>query len=285
MKSIPGPSPRGRGNRGAAGTAAFRLGSIPAWAGKPPTRGVRGSSITVHPRVGGETQERSIAGHHPRGPSPRGRGNRLYCSCVVPSCGSIPAWAGKPPPPPSPDDYQGVHPRVGGETLRSRRVVQLEDGPSPRGRGNLQDQRLADVLFRSIPAWAGKPAGGGHAAGTPWVHPRVGGETSCGRKRGTSNSGPSPRGRGNRRGGSLAGARWRSIPAWAGKPHPVAPPLRRQEVHPRVGGETAQGLGESCKSAGPSPRGRGNPIPGGTAEAEFRSIPAWAGKPGRPSHR
>ena len=70
--------------------------SIPAWAGKPEWRSASPSSLSVHPRVGGETRVHLIQSKTMEGPSPRGRGN-LACSVPAPGeKGSIPAWAGKP---------------------------------------------------------------------------------------------------------------------------------------------------------------------------------------------
>ena len=56
-----GPSPRGRGNRVGIMCALPRLGSIPAWAGKPTTGPKTPRSGRVHPRVGGETASGSCA--------------------------------------------------------------------------------------------------------------------------------------------------------------------------------------------------------------------------------
>ena len=226
--------------------------SIPAWAGKPVARGNRQSLGLT-------------------GPSPRGRGNHRGRSHPRVSR----AWAGKPKSDPG----------------KPTTVVQ---GPSPRGRGNLDGavgqrvhprvggETLATV-GGSIPAWAGKPVNAARVhAGKPVsdhvrVHPRVGGETRASAR-------PSPRGRWR------AWDPHRSIPAWAGKPHSIAPSPRGRalggsipawagkprrapgEVHPRVGGETGV-------ASGPSPRGRGNRTAGHPFSLIAGSIPAWAGKP------
>ena len=71
----------------------------------------------------------------------------------------------------------------------------------------------------------------------------------------------------------------RSIPAWAGKPHPVGFHPVRLRVYPRVGGETPDGEVRRYQSHGLSPRGRGNPRWQRTPTSSKRSIPAWAGKP------
>ena len=111
-----GPSPRGRGNRDLRGSPAPEVGSIPAWAGKPPIHGDEGAGIRVHPRVGGETRSGVWAASSIRGPSPRGRGNRKQVPPGRMGPGSIPAWAGKPPDSLAFAYVDAVHPRVGGET-------------------------------------------------------------------------------------------------------------------------------------------------------------------------
>ena len=191
-------------------------------------------------------------------------------------------------------------------------------GPSPRGRGNRQQELRIHPAVGSIPAWAGKPARPPRRRRMAQVHPRVGGETKTTSADSAETSGPSPRGRGNQENsgkhapalGSIpawAGKpRWAcisrcqgpsprgrgnhlsdvvtsvvegSIPAWAGKPWSEYGSACPSEVHPRVGGETASSTSMSRRSLGPSPRGRGNLVIGGNLTLSQRSIPAWAGKP------
>ena len=175
----------------------------------------------------------------------------------------------------------GVHPRVGGETHRQLREEMREDGPSPRGRGNLLCRRPIGGVLRSIPAWAGKPYLSGLALSRFRVHPRVGGETIPGAVPAGDIQGPSPRGRGNHSSPDGLVDHVRSIPAWAGKPGSARSSTIGLTVHPRVGGETSS-CGRRCRMRrGPSPRGRGN-LPEPTPRMSIKgSIPAWAGKPRR----
>ena len=256
--SFGGPSPRGRGNPVPACCGLRIKRSIPAWAGKPAVILDWFARMTVHPRVGGETvnrvRGRPIPWVHPRvggetgtfdigsvahkGPSPRGRGNPVDRGRSCGSCGSIPAWAGKPRSRRSRRSLWSVHPRVGGETDGERHASEAREGPSPRGRGNPPSSvppssgpsprgrgNLPDGLFhpvrdrRSIPAWAGKPVR--HCSFTCWlqVHPRVGGETGDTRLQSNRDVAVHPRV------GGETQNRWQpmgvaegSIPAWAGKP-------------------------------------------------------------------
>ena len=74
-------------------------------------------------------------------------------------------------------------------------------------------------------------------------------------------------------------SRFRSIPAWAGKPRARTRKADLREVHPRVGGETASARQSLSLLGGPSPRGRGNPWSSLSVSTALGSIPAWAGKP------
>ena len=107
----------------------------------------------------------------------------------------------------------------------------------------------------------------------------MGGETKVGVVFVARQLGPSPRGRGNRPTFRRRGVRFRSIPAWAGKPRPAAGLIVAVRVHPRVGGETRSVGRRHQLAEGPSPRGRGNRISENRRGSDIGSIPAWAGKP------
>ena len=94
--SMTGLSPRGRGNHPWPGPPATACGSIPAWAGEPPSPGQRTLLIRVYPRVGGGTLRQSRGQPLGLGLSPRGRGNPRPCRRTTTRPGSIPAWAREP---------------------------------------------------------------------------------------------------------------------------------------------------------------------------------------------
>ena len=172
-----GPSPRGRGNPEEGEQPGLRIGSIPAWAGKPCLMRSTWRRTRVHPRVGGETTTQTHPGERGVGPSPRGRGNLADGDPRRGYWRSIPAWAGKPPIRDRWIARRGVHPRVGGETARRGGGVLRGVGPSPRGRGNRGRRRRPQLHYGSIPAWAGKPRPPPVSTASSGVHPRVGGET------------------------------------------------------------------------------------------------------------
>ena len=75
------------------------------------------------------------------------------------------------------------------------------------------------------------------------------------------------------------GAGSRSIPAYAGEPHPRGLRTAALQVYPRVCGGTATNTPSSRTGWGLSPRMRGNPSPRASASGLPWSIPAYAGEP------
>ena len=173
----------------------------------------------------------------------------------------------------------GVHPRVGGGTILDGSDRLCYAGPSPRGRGNLTLETAAAEVTGSIPAWAGEPSKAPAPSSRSGVHPRVGGGTWRASWKASRDSGPSPRGRGNRIGSYSRIGTIGSIPAWAGEPRRQSTITPISRVHPRVGGGTCQCLIASRSKSGPSPRGRGNLFDFRGRDVRRGSIPAWAGEP------
>ena len=91
-----GLSPRVRGNQPVAAAAAGGTRSIPACAGEPCTRFLRGPPSRVYPRVCGGTVDSLGLGSEAMGLSPRVRGNLCAVIGEFTCMGSIPACAGEP---------------------------------------------------------------------------------------------------------------------------------------------------------------------------------------------
>ena len=213
-----GLSPRGRGNRPAGTKRPAPARSIPAWAGEPGHRAGGHGHAKVYPRVGGGTPRERVKGHPATGLSPRGRGNRQRPGQCPAGNGSIPAWAGEPPSPPRWPPTSRVYPRVGGGTESGPRARPMDEGLSPRGRGNRPRGRRGRQASWSIPAWAGEPLRNGRSPTGNGVYPRVGGGTTGMVPMINGCEGLSPRGRGNQLARKRQGGWARSIPAWAGEP-------------------------------------------------------------------
>ena len=130
------------------------------------------------------------------------------------------------------------HPRAGGGTTTI--VINGHElmGPSPRGRGNRHAMGEHFRLFGAIPARAGEPIGGATENVDIEGHPRAGGGTQ--RRAGDlmSASGPSPRGRGNRKGAHFRERPRGAIPARAGEPSARTFWGAPTRGHPRAGGGT-----------------------------------------------
>ena len=274
-----GLSPRGRGNHFTARSSLSWSRSIPAWAGQPWTESLLDRPGRVYPRVGGATPFLGFGAILGQGLSPRGRGNPQGEHGRSAGFGSIPAWAGQPRRVYLPPFFPPVYPRVGGATQVIEAAIDRVEGLSPRGRGNLVQDRRRRESLGSIPAWAGQPAASWSSWRAAPVYPRVGGATLSSRVFTDAQYGLSPRGRGNPdvrvRGRKQDG----SIPAWAGQPPMRTMVWVKYGVYPRVGGATAAGQPVAVPRLGLSPRGRGNRVPLECGFRGRRSIPAWAGQP------
>ena len=111
------------------------------------------------------------------------------------------------------------------------------------------------------------------------VYPRVYGGTGVRVDQERSNTGLSPRVRGNQSQTGEAGALIGSIPACTGEPYRPAGRKRQRRVYPRVYGGTSGRNRTRQPSAGLSPRVRGNPRQVGRVAPDPGSIPACTGEP------
>ena len=255
--AISGSSPRGRGTPQYGTSNSTRDRFIPAWAGNTHRRSKRRFACPVHPRVGGEHDQRTAIIAQKDGSSPRGRGtltpeySRMFGSRF------IPAWAGNTPAPSCSRRSATVHPRVGGEHPEAPTISRLNLGSSPRGRGTLRYSLQSAGANRFIPAWAGNTTSDSSTSNRVSVHPRVGGEHMDTEQDMLTISGSSPRGRGTHLNRSRTITTSRFIPAWAGntRRRPTAPAAA--PVHPRVGGEHPRHPSQCGTCPGSSPRGRG----------------------------
>ena len=99
VPSLPGLSPRVRGNLNVTPSQVDTMGSIPACAGEPGSVRRRWGIIRVYPRVCGGTGDKIKTLLRTRGLSPRVRGNRVLDRDGRRRRRSIPACAGEPAPP------------------------------------------------------------------------------------------------------------------------------------------------------------------------------------------
>ena len=213
------------------------------------------------------------------GLSPRVRGNRADGGPPPGYEGSIPACAGEPREEVLRIGRGEVYPRVCGGTAKSELLTLINEGLSPRVRGNPLPTTWKPSPARSIPACAGEPCCSSSALMATKVYPRVCGGTRAPRDPGYDLLGLSPRVRGNHALGAGMEIAGGSIPACAGEPRADCRHCRYAEVYPRVCGGTHHCEGVTTAFAGLSPRVRGNPLYRLRSGECRRSIPACAGEP------
>ena len=207
-----------RGNHLDNRPTAAALGSIPAYAGEPLTAAECIRIRMVYPRVCGGTPPPPAANALSAGLSPRMRGNLAALGSEFEADGSIPAYAGEPPPRATARCGKWVYPRVCGGTLFLNARIAFGEGLSPRMRGNRPTPAGRGGPRRSIPAYAGEPRRAAVARCGHQVYPRVCGGTPYDPGPVPNNDGLSPRMRGNQAPAVRPARAIRSIPAYAGEP-------------------------------------------------------------------
>ena len=275
----PGLSPRVRGNRHHQGLRLAVYGSIPACTGEPSTPFARATRRQVYPRVYGGTADGSVVSETVNGLSPRVRGNLGDEPHKMLGVRSIPACTGEPSLRCFSHHMRWVYPRVYGGTLGLVLAADLEDGLSPRVRGNPTRLDSMGQDTRSIPACTGEPADRQRRYPLRGVYPRVYGGTYTRNPTRAKQNGLSPRVRGNLSVGDTQYQERRSIPACTGEP--LLSEIFRgvKAVYPRVYGGTLGQRATNNSGEGLSPRVRGNLSRSGMSVKWRRSIPACTGEP------
>ena len=171
-----GSSPRGRGTPQCRALCKRQLRFIPAWAGNANDTRQPTPPHPVHPRVGGERDDKQLHFIASCGSSPRGRGTLATTQLTAGSGRFIPAWAGNAIRARAAVCFRTVHPRVGGERVQISHQNRSHDGSSPRGRGTQWPFCVIVCSGRFIPAWAGNALIEVELHFDMPVHPRVGGE-------------------------------------------------------------------------------------------------------------
>ena len=219
------------------------------------------------------------------GLSPRRRGNPSGSTPAGSERGSIPAQAGEPGRYSASAIALRVYPRAGGGTAAPDLLESVKAGLSPRRRGNPLGQAGPGHGRGSIPAQAGEPPRSSRRGRPGRVYPRAGGGTAIDTPSAVTESGLSPRRRGNRGHRAERPVPRGSIPAQAGEPWRARTGRGSTWVYPRAGGGTSQPRSRGCATAGLSPRRRGNQVAVRVRARERGSIPAQAGEPRPPRPR
>ena len=216
IKDFHGSSPHGRGTEWLVAPATGDGRFIPAWAGNRLCRGGRHCQRPVHPRMGGEQHGLRPVVWTSCGSSPHGRGTVQAFPAHPLNNRFIPAWAGNRLSADSTALSSAVHPRMGGEQQTFYQSHAILSGSSPHGRGTELGDDLERLDSRFIPAWAGNSGKIMPVSRSSPVHPRMGGEQSCGSVLAVMTAGSSPHGRGTVFRLFYIKNTPRFIPAWAG---------------------------------------------------------------------
>ena len=192
-----GLSPRARGNPQGRDPPGHHGGPIPACAGEPAHRTRSRITCEAYPRVRGGTPAEIAPANFSMGLSPRARGNPGRVVGRHGEGGPIPACAGEPGEDASVFFDEKAYPRVRGGTPPLDCPEMVEQGLSPRARGNHESPPDEARHHGPIPACAGEPASRPSRSCRTRAYPRVRGGTSASVAHSTPAAGLSPRARGN----------------------------------------------------------------------------------------
>ena len=274
-----GLSPRTRGNHEVAFRDLARKGPIPANAGEPARSWIARFASRAYPRERGGTLQGKLALIQAGGLSPRTRGNPKELLPAIITLGPIPANAGEPNPPAIRSCWIWAYPRERGGTCPCAGAHLHHAGLSPRTRGNRPPNPIVRRMTGPIPANAGEPVRYMTPLPKMWAYPRERGGTDLRRCSTCFCAGLSPRTRGNPVGSVASRHGSGPIPANAGEPVSSASRQIRIWAYPRERGGTGLSARKASRSAGLSPRTRGNPTMGRRSHGHLGPIPANAGEP------
>ena len=232
-----GSSPLTRGKPPVSDFAPYRVGLIPAHAGKTSPACSSTPPQRAHPRSRGENSPRP-----PRHANPSGL---------------IPAHAGKTVSGALRFVVAGAHPRSRGENMVTAYNTRTGAGSSPLTRGKLHDVARNLLASRLIPAHAGKTALSSSSPIRLRAHPRSRGENHGEHFGGGLIEGSSPLTRGKRPGLGLLLRRPGLIPAHAGKTDEFLSESHTAGAHPRSRGENRSEPRLPFAGLGSSPLTRG----------------------------
>ena len=196
--------------------------------------------------------------------------------------GPIPACAGQPGVQCGPLSARRAYPRVCGATRQLCCIFVIEQGLSPRVRGNRERPQAHQLLIGPIPACAGQPGCPRIRGAAFGAYPRVCGATAILWLAHEKNLGLSPRVRGNLLPHPISWLLRGPIPACAGQPAPIIGGRRIARAYPRVCGATGQQRDVMVIVPGLSPRVRGNRQDLRRQDGSGWPIPACAGQPMSP---
>ena len=151
-----GPSPRGWGERPQAAGVVAPWGTIPTRVGRTWRLYSRSRRRKDHPHAGGENSPGNDGARWSGGPSPRGWGEREKDRSYKAGDRTIPTRVGRTPACVQYWPVSEDHPHAGGENPTRRATQGTPGGPSPRGWGELGQERQVIRSVRTIPTRVGR---------------------------------------------------------------------------------------------------------------------------------
>ncbi len=273
-----GPSPRGWGERLIPRCHCVWLRTIPTRVGRTSQPTGLPRQTPDHPHAGGENVFTICRHSGIAGPSPRGWGEHVPTTPSHKVRRTIPTRVGRtlthtPPWPKTPD-----HPHAGGENAVAKVFFQSLSGPSPRGWGERSCGGFRFRTQRTIPTRVGRTELRWMMTSRNSDHPHAGGENTSDRTDSRNESGPSPRGWGERSGETCCCSDLRTIPTRVGRTICLGECPGGNPDHPHAGGENSTLRHCWAFISGPSPRGWGEQSATALATAETRTIPTRVGR-------
>ncbi len=192
--------------------------------------------------------------------------------------GITPACAGKRLPPVLQALNAKDHPRVCGEKIDTRLIIENSIGSPPRVRGKALLLDVALSAIRITPACAGKSYAARSGRRNWWDHPRVCGEKQHPQHIIAQAEGSPPRVRGKAFIDTIVSGDTGITPACAGKRYGDGTARRRIKDHPRVCGEKVVLVPAAEAAVGSPPRVRGKVKHRAIQRRNFGITPACAGK-------
>ena len=157
-----------------AKTASTR--TIPTRVGRTSARHSAAGSCPDHPHARGENQLVGDGSDQVFGPSPRAWGERGADGGLVVALRTIPTRVGRTSRKPRNKPRSSDHPHARGENYRSRKVLIMVSGPSPRAWGEHIEARVGPDIVRTIPTRVGRTRPRSGSSQNSADHPHARGE-------------------------------------------------------------------------------------------------------------
>ncbi len=273
-----GPSPRVWGEPPAFQELHKGRRTIPTRVGRTGAGALIFQPCSDHPHACGENCWSGRRSFRASGPSPRVWGERVSVCPVSATCRTIPTRVGRTAPLLCFACMMTDHPHACGENWNAFWQGKAVRGPSPRVWGELDEERVLELIRRTIPTRVGRTKAPRDVPLQLTDHPHACGENSKPCTGFCLHYGPSPRVWGEPRNKKGEGQPSRTIPTRVGRTRPFRGGKRHAADHPHACGENVHGGGMLSVENGPSPRVWGERQVAPEEVTRRRTIPTRVGR-------